>query len=330
MEDQNNISSSERQTAGAVNLQDAVVQPSDPVSVKPKGKFSTPIVVGVVLVFFLVIASGVFFLLAGKSKLPDTTDDGDAKQEVSYTTEKVSNQVDLESILKKIETTYGGNIPWVSLNNRQGYKFYTNEISGLTLVNDEVSTNHDNNYNPITVFNLGEKFSVPVKNAYISYYEIPEVLSKKYGVARDEIVFPVELMLDEIDRPLTQDEKTILMSGDHFTCTNDKSETAFSTYSDDKIAIHYCDVNLTKEQREQVEGGGFFDIKTEIYLIDRNILIWMGFDSSYIDSPQAYLTDYLSKLFNSNDSFFVSQSQVRSVEDSREFEEWRSKTFDNQ
>ena len=87
-------------------------------------------------------------------------------------------------------------------------------------------------------------------------------------------------------------------------------------------------MNVTKEQRARVAGEDIFDIKDLVYFVDRNILVEIGFNSLYIKDPQMYVEDSFSKLFNSNDNLFVEASQVRTVEDARKFEEWRSETFD--
>ena len=242
--------------------------------------------------------------------------------------ENFQTDTSLKSIFSAIQDNYGGKVPWTNLNNRLAYKFYPKEISGLTLAVDEVGTIHDDNYNPLIVFALTDNISVPLKNAYVSYYYIPEVLNKKFNLNGTEVVLPLELKVYEFDRKFTESETSIITKGENFNCTNKKAKTQMAYFSNPQIVMNYCNVNLTSEQKSQVKNGSFFDEIYEIYFADRNSLVVLSADTAHIKDSQVYVSDYLAKLFNSNDNLFVTQSQIRSVEDSRRFEEWRSKTFD--
>ncbi len=286
-----------------------------------KGLSSVFIIIGVVVI-------GVIAFVLFTSKGSEKISSGDNQQTASKSEERNSTYTasNLKSVFSNIEDTYSGNIPWANINTKQAFQFYPKELKGLTL--PYVSTNHDNNYNPLTVFKLTDSVSIPMKNSYISYYEVPNVLRDKFKLSDSDIAFPIELKVYEFDRQVSEKEKSIIVSGENFKCTNDKSKPETTSFSNQQIVFYYCNTNLTSEQKAQASKRGFFDKIYEIYFPDRNLLIQFSADSAYIDNPQDYLSDYLSKLFNSNNSLFITQDQIQSVEQSRKFEEWRSKTFD--
>lgn len=262
-------------------------------------------------------------ILGNLKKTPATNQQTSNQTSKQETTQAESN---LKSIFSSIENTYNGNIPWANVNKKLAFQFFTKEMKGLTL--PYITTNRDNNYNPLTVFKLTESVSIPLKNSYVSYYEVPDVLRDNFKLGESEIALPIELKVYEFDRQLNEKEKSIIVTGENFRCTNDKSKTETTSFTNQQIAIYYCNVNLTSEQKTQVAKKGFFDKIYEVYFIDRNLLIQFSVDSEYIDNHQDYLSDYLSKIFNSNDTLLINQNQIQSVEKAREFEEWRSRTFD--
>lgn len=237
-------------------------------------------------------------------------------------------QINLNTLFKNLNSVYQNNIPWNIIKNRAAYQFYPREINGLPIANGEVIINHDANYNSLTVFELTDTISIPLKNAYISYFEIPDILRKKFNLSEIEIVMPLELKVYEFDRNLGENEISVIAKGENFKCINKESKTETIFFSNSQLIIYYCNLNLTDKQKSQIKDKGFFDKIYEIYFIDRNILIQFSVDSNYINNSQDYLFDYLIKLFNSNDSLFITQKQIKSLEDIRKFEEWRRKTFD--
>jgi hypothetical protein len=325
MDKQNSPATEEMQNTNNSNSK-TIIPNIEEVNSSPKSK--KILFMGAFLGLVLIIILLTFFVSSSKNKVFQEKDVTNTQQEPSSPS-KATITSGLESLYSSIESTYGGNVPWSNINNKLAYKFYPKEVNGLTVANDEVSTNHDGNYNSLTVFKLTDSSSVPLKNAYITYYEVPDVLRKRFNLGEMDIVMPLELKVYELDRKLNENEKSIIVKGENFRCTNEKSKTETSSFTNQQIVVYYCDINLTDDQKTQVRNKGFFDKIYEIYFVDRNILIQFGVDSAYINNPQEYLSDYLSKIFNSNDSLFVSQTQIRSVEDSRKFEEWRSKTFDN-
>ncbi len=104
-----------------------------------------------------------------------------------------SAKVDLDSLVSKISVTYNGAIPWKNANDKQAYQFFVRELAGLKIGTDKVGVNHDSSFNPITVIDLDEEISIPIKNSYVTYYEIPKVLYEKYGLKDDDFVMPVGL-----------------------------------------------------------------------------------------------------------------------------------------
>lgn len=291
-------------------------------------KFFIPALIGVLIVILAI--GGVFFLKNNRSSNNVSLTNTQQSTVPTSSEQTGQTQTTLDTLFASLNSTYNGNIPWANINNRNAYKFYPKEVNGLPVANGEVSISHDNNYNPLTVFKMTETVSIPLKNAYISYFEVPDVLRKKFNLGDMDIVMPLELKVYEFDRKLSDNESSIIAKGENFRCTNEKSKAETASFSNPQLVMYYCNVNLTEEQKTQVKDKGFFDKIYEIYFVDRNVLIQFSADSAYISNPQEYLSDYMTKLFNSNDTFFVTQNQIKSVEDSRKFEEWRSKTFDNQ
>ncbi len=324
-------------TDNAVGTQQPVVESNQFTSspnemVVPTSKSSKKLmIVGIVVAVISLSALAFGVWQSNSNKIEDSTSSvvPTATQQIVTPQEPAKVDSNLESLFSDIESTYGGNIPWTVIKNRMAYKFYPKEINGLTVSIDEVSTLYDGNYNPLTVFKLTESVSVPLKNSYISYYEIPDVLRGKFNLGDMDIAMPIELKVYEFDRKLSESEKSIITKGGNFRCTNKESKTETSSFTNEQIVIYYCDINLTEEQKTQVRNKGFFDRSFGIYLVERDMIIQFSMDSAYINNPQDYLSDYISKIFNSNDNLFVTQSQIRTVEDARKFEEWRSKTFDN-
>lgn len=298
---------------------------------KSEKKPSKYIIFSLAGVLILVVIASVLYIKSQNKTTTSNTVVSNTQQKTTPATTQESSQTStsLQSLFSNIQSTYGGNIPWANVNNRLSYKFYPKEISGLPVANGEVSTSHDNNYNPLTIFKLTDTISIPLKNAYISYFEVPDVLREKFNLGEMDIVMPLELKVYEFDRKLSESEKSIIAKGENFRCTNEKSKTETGSFTDSQLVMFYCNVNLTDEQKTQVKDKGFFDKIYEVYFADRDILIQFSADSAYINNPQDYLSDYMIKLLNSNDALFVTQNQIKTVEDSRKFEEWRSKTFDN-
>lgn len=327
MEKQNNLNEPNKTTVEVTPPQTLPIQ-GYPAKTSPKP--TKYIVFGLVGVLLLVAMVGGLYIQSQNNTTTSKKLVSNTQQQATPATNQENNQVSisLQSLFLSIQSTYDGNIPWTNINNRLAYKFYPKEINGLPVAIGEVSTSHDGNYNPLTVFKLTDTFSIPLKNAYISYFEVPDVLRKKFNLGDMDIAMPLELKVYEFDRKLNESESSIITKGENFKCTNEKSKTETASFTNSQMAIFYCNSNLTEEQKAQVKNRGFFDKIYEIYFVDRNLLIQFSADSTYINNPQDYLSDYMSKVFNSNDTLFVTQSQIKSVEDSRKFEEWRSKTFD--
>lgn len=232
----------------------------------------------------------------------------------------------IESIFADIAKTYGGNPPWNVLNSREAYQFFPKQVLDLVIANDEIGTNYDENYNPITTLSLKDG-SIPVKSSYITYYAIPTVQKEKYNLEEMDVVFPIYLKIYELDRTLTAAETEALTSPDGFTCHNDKAQISRTVYSNEQVEGVYCNTNITAEQKEKLSPD-VFDLYYFLLLKERNMIVQIGFNTRYLTNPDSYMQDYLTKLFNSNPSLFATKSQIRTVEQSRKFEEWRHKTFD--
>lgn len=240
------------------------------------------------------------------------------------------DESNLKSLFSKIESTYNGNVPWNSINNKQAFQFYPKEIQGLPIALNSIDPITDTNYNTLTKFGLTESLFIPLKSAYVGYYEIPAVLNNKFKLGDSDYEIPVELKVYEFDRKINQEEKSIFISGENFKCTNDSAKTEKTSFNNEQIIIYFCNLNLTKEQIDKIgkSNNGLFDNIYEIYLVDRNLLIQFGVYSKFIDNSQDYVADYFSKIFNSNESLFITKNEIRPVEKARKFEEWRHNTFD--
>lgn len=206
---------------------------------------------------------------------------------------------------------------------KPAYSFYPKSISGLTLMNDDISVSYDNNYNPITTFSLVGKDTIPVKNAYSTLYTIPDVLRNDYGVTdKNKIIGAIEMGLYEFDRELSKTEAALLTSKSNQRCSNEKSSPILANFVDENIAIVYCDINLTSDQVKQAtDTHAEIDRYYKIYFVERNILVYLAFNGKYIKDPQPFLTDYLSQVFNSNEALFISESQIRTIDQARKFRE---------
>lgn len=160
------------------------------------------IVIGVVVL----IGIGLFVAKGGLNKVTVSN-----QQTTNQKPAQESTQTDsgLKSIFSSIEGTYNGSIPWTNIKNKVAYQFYPTELKGLTL--PHVSTNYDNNYNPLTVFKLTDTSSIPLKNSYISYYEVPDVLRDKFKLSDTDIALPIELKVYEFDRQLNETEKSTIL-----------------------------------------------------------------------------------------------------------------------
>ncbi|KKR72437.1 MAG: hypothetical protein UU81_C0042G0004 [Microgenomates group bacterium GW2011_GWC1_41_8] len=328
MDQQNNILGTVNQTGSVAPTQPSP-SPTNPQAAK---KSSKGLIIAIVIIVFVLLTGIGGFLLIGDQFLTARKSVSTTKSTTPVTTdsEESANQLgrDLESLYSSLETTYAGSIPWNNLNNREAYQFFPNEIKGFPLVIGKIATIVDIDYNPITVFDLSEKFSAPLKNAYEGYYEIPEVMSDSYGLNEFDTVFPVQLKVYEFDRSLTNEETSIISDKSSYPCTNDQAQTIQSLSKIDDVIVRSCDLKATEDQIQQVGNYWLFDQIYNMYIPSRNVFIHIAFDSRYIDNPHEYLSDYITKLLSTNTDIFVGPDQIDSAGELREFEEWRSKTFD--
>lgn len=288
----------------------------------------------VIVVFILIIiGSGGFIFLKSKQTAKSTnTSQETAVQTSTPTTQQVEESVantnnDLERLFSGIERTYNGDVPWINVNNREAFQFYPNEIRDFPLSVKEISVIVDNDYNPITVMSISDSVSVPIKNAFVGYYEVPEVMNEKYKLDNLDVVFPIELKVYEFERKLIDSELSWIKSPYALNCYNDYAKIEKYTYSSERVIVHLCDLKATADQRSKSKD--LFDFIYMIYFMDRNLVLQIKFNSQYVDSHNAYIGDYLIKLLSSNSSLFINSGQINSAGEIRDFEEWRRRTFDN-
>lgn len=279
------------------------------------------IFVGAVTVGYILFSNQIS--VTGNRQTANTAVEVENVQEQSV----VSSNGGLEMAFSTIEKTYGGQIPWQNLTAKQAYQFYPTEILGFPVATGEITVATDGDFNPITSLTFDNTSPVPVKNSYYGFYEVPELMYEQYNLDTFDIVFPVELRTYEFDRPLTQSEVAVISQPNALNCYNDDAELDKYSYSNTDVVMHKCELNPTAEQLQTMRY--LTDHIYMIYFVDRNILIQIGFDTRYAENSQAYLDDYLSKIFNTNQSLSISEDQIESVADSRAFEEWRRETFDN-
>lgn len=282
-----------------------------------------------ILVVVIIAATGYYFYTSKKSAgatntIPSEKISGSPVQESTNTTATTSK---IQSIFTQVSKTYNGNLPWENLNNKQTYEFFSKSIGDLPVANDEISENYDSNYSAITSMDI-EGNAVPIKSSYIGYYEIPEVQAEKYNLSTSDIVFPVLIKIYEFDRPLNANELAVVETNKFFNCTNDKATVKQTIQSDENIISSYCNLNLTTSQKESLSKGDYKDVYYIIYFKKRNIVLQMSLDSRLLKDTDLYVSDYISKLFNSNKNLIIDPNQIQTIQEARKFEEWRHRTFD--
>lgn len=235
---------------------------------------------------------------------------------------------DLATAVSNVKNLYGGDLPWNSLDNKKSFQYIPRELNGMVVSSGKISINVDENFSPITVLKLKTGESIPVKSSFITYYEIPETLYPQLGITDTFLnALPISIKLYEFGRDLTATEKEALNSDEFFSCYNEHAEPEISRVNDSGLAIKGCKLNLTKDQFSQV-GDNFFDELYYFNFEDQNTILILSFDSKYIKDDGSYIEAFLTKLFSTNESLMVDSSMIESVEDAKEFHNWRVKTFE--
>ena len=187
-------------------LQDSTIQtPLNQVeNIKKAGskppKFLVPALIGSVILIFAI--GGLFLFKSNRSSHKANLTNTQQQTVPTSSEQATQTQTTLDALFASLNSTYNGNIPWTNINNRIAYKFYPKEIIGFPIAGNQLAINYDENYNPLTVFNLTESITIPLKNALAGLYEIPTVLNSKFNLSDTDYVIPLELKAYEFNRRL--------------------------------------------------------------------------------------------------------------------------------
>ncbi|MFZ5376998.1 MAG: hypothetical protein ACOZAN_05060 [Patescibacteria group bacterium] len=246
--------------------------------------------------------------------------------------EKIALESDnsIEKSFEKVNADYNNDLPWKLVKQKESHQFISKSLNGLLLVTNKASIVYDGEYQPISTFYLSKEETVPVKSAYVAYYQVPYSLMDKFGIDKNDILMPLQVTVFEFGAKLTDKEQDIIKNGKNFVCENKESQVDMASFTNQQIVIYSCNLNLTSQQKEIPAGKNMFDTIYEIYFVERNVLVQVGLMNSYISDHENYLSDYLKFVFNSKDSAAISRKDIETIEESRKFDEWRRQTFDKE
>lgn len=250
-----------------------------------------------------------------------------------FKTKKQSQQFNTDSntasILSSLNQRYNNSIPWSILKNKSTYMFFPNEIKGLTLTLGKVYENHQN-YNAISNLESKDKLvNIPIKNSYSGVYTIPEDLKKNFNLddlKNRLIVSPLlTVIIHEPNRKLSNNEVLTFMN--NFECNNNETSVKVTYFQDKQFTLRHCDTNMSESQKNKIKNAvkngeiAPYDETYQIYFVDRNLLTIIGINTSILNNSKEYIADYFNKILISNDSLFIKENQIETIEAQRKSEE---------
>ncbi len=234
-------------------------------------------------------------------------------------------------IYSDIADLYNGDIPLDVVSQKKGYEMFPFQLKDLTLTLNQVSEGKTSNFEPLVVMYFGDA-TLPLSEAYTAYYQIPDSEYPAYGLEGDDLrslYAPVRINQYTINREITKEDLAEVRKPASINCVDDEARSAeHELYEASDLLLVKCSLGYSEEQKLELVDLGYGDTYYMIVFKDHMKVVEINIGTAYVSDPDSFVKTYIATLVADKPTAFAGESNINTIEDSREFEEFRKGLFD--